>query len=350
MKTVDFGKKIGSIINLFKVFHLWSYERRASEMNTNKLWKACVSMGVVILSVIFFTSYAFPWGSATHAYIDDQIGKKLPLKNLDEIYGGMAADIFNFYPEVLVSGTAYNYLYTQTHFNSLALWSEAKRATDLGKALAFGFASHANGQVGGRYDGRYFGADSTAHGPTGYYVIDKATYFWDNILVHLGIISDREVGLSISHNIIEFAIDIMVAYEMADGHGIGKKVIESALLRSPGFPGLLVKAYAEGLSSEFDMSRLGAAKMIVSAERDFRKTILIYGQGLVQKSKSDAINYVASLLAQLGSEIYGIEVGPALVAGAIIEAQAECRSDYAEEIQKTVDFVKYEMTNAGISY
>jgi hypothetical protein len=324
-------------------------------MNTHKLRKTCLSMGVVILSVIFFTSNAFPWGSATHAYIDDKIGKKLPLKNLNEIYGGMAPDIFNFYPEVLVSGTAYNYLYLQTHYNSLALWSEAQAATDLGKASAFGFASHANGQLWPPYAGVYAGADFTAHGPggndSGYYVIDKAGDLWDILkpqLADQGI--DDITGLSISHNIIEFAIDIMVAYEMPSGIGIGKKVIESALLRSPGFPVLLVKAYAEGLSSNFGMSHLEAAKMIVSAERDFRKTILIYGQGLVQKSESDAINYVASLLAQLGYEIYGITVDQALVVNAIIGAQSVCRPDYVSAIQGTVDFVTTQMTNAGISY
>jgi hypothetical protein len=320
-------------------------------MNTHKLRKTCLSMGVVILSVIFFTSNAFSWGSATHAYIDDKIGKKLPLKNLDEIYGGMAPDIFNFYPEVLVSNTPYNYLYIQTHYNSLALWSEAQKATDLGKALAFGFASHANGQVGSFYAG----ADYTAHGPggndPGYYVIDKAEDLWDILepqLAGQGI--DDLTGLSISHNIIEFAIDIMVAYEMHGGIGIGKKVIESALLRSPGFPVLLVKAYAEGLSSTFHMSHLEATKMITSGERDFRKTILIYGQGLVQKNESDAINYVASLLVQLGSEIYGITVDQDLVVNAIIGAQAICRPDYASAIQRTVDFVNTEMTNVGISY
>jgi hypothetical protein len=113
-----------------------SSERRASEMDTHKLRRACISVGVVILYVILFTSNAFPWGSATHAYIDDKIGKKLPLKNLNEIYGGMAADIFNFYPEVLVPTSEYYYLYVQTHYNP-SLWSEARRQSDLEKARHF---------------------------------------------------------------------------------------------------------------------------------------------------------------------------------------------------------------------
>lgn len=315
-------------------------------------------MGVIILSIVLFTSNAFPWGSATHAYIDDKIGKYLPLKNLNEIYGGMAADIFNFYPEVLVPGTAYNYLYIQTHYNSLALWSEAQAAsiTDWGKASAFGFVSHANGQLGSAYAG----ADFTAHGPLGndlgYYVIDKAVYFWWNILKPQleaqGIYLDDSIGESISHNIIEFTIDILVVYEMPDGARIGKKVIESALLRSPEFPLLLVKAYARGLTEPpFSMRRLEAAKMIISAESDFRKTILLYGQALNQKSESDAINVVAGFLAQLAQEMYpGMVVTPELVATAIHGAQAACRPDYVSAIRETIHVVNSRMAGAGISY
>ncbi len=326
-------------------------------MNRHKLQKFCALLGAVILLVVFSTSNAFSWGSATHAYIDDQIGKKLPLQNLNEIYGGMAADIFNFYPDVLQDGTANNYMYIQTHYNSLELWSAAQKATNLGKALAFGFASHANGQLSPPYAGVYAGADYTAHGPggndSGFYVIDKATALWNILKLQPEIQSlnmDEATGLSISHNIIEFAIDIMVVYEMPDGYRIGKKVINSALLRSPEFPVLLVKAYANGLAATFGMSRLEAANTIISAERNFRKTMLIYGQGLVQKSENEAINYVASLLSQLGYDVYGITVAPEVVINAITGAQALCRPDYAAKIQETKDFVKTQMTNAGISY
>ena len=327
-------------------------------MNMHKLQKFCALLGVVFLLVMFSTSNAFSWGSATHAYIDDQIGKKLPLQNLNEIYGGMAADIFNFYPDVFEEGTANYHMYIQTHYNTLALWSQAKKATNLGKALAFGFASHANGQPPpphpAPYTYIYAGADYAAHGPSGndlgYYIIDKSKYFWENVLQPMGIISDETIGLSVSHNIIEFAIDIMVVYEMPDGNRIGNKLINSALLRSPEFPVLLVKAYADGLASALGMTHFEAANTIIAAERNFRKTILIYGQGLVQKSENEAINYVASLLSQLGYDVYGITVDPGVVANAIIGAQALCRPDYAAKIRETKKFVREQMANAGIAY
>jgi len=326
-------------------------------MNMHKLQKFCALLGVVFLLVMFSISNAFSWGSATHAYIDDQIGKKLPLQNLNEIYGGMAADIFNFYPDVFEEGTANYHMYIQTHYNTLALWSKAQKATNLGKALAFGFASHANGQLWPPYAGVYAGADYTAHGPSGndpgYYVIDKAADLWDILKLEPEIQSlnlDEETGLSISHNIIEFAIDIMVVYEMPDSNRIGNKLINSALLRSPEFPVLLVKAYADGLASALGMTHFEAANTIIAAERNFRKTILIYGQGLVQQSENEAINYVASLLSQLGYDVYEISVSTEVVKSALIGAQALCRPDYAAEIQDTKIFVKNQMINAGISY
>ncbi|MEN6374163.1 MAG: hypothetical protein ABFD75_05175 [Smithella sp.] len=326
-------------------------------MNMHKLQKFCTLLGVVILLALFTTSNAFSWGSATHAYIDEKIGKDGALKNLNEIYGGMAADIFNFYPDALKEGTANYYMYIQTHYNSLALWSEAQKATNLGKALAFGFASHANGQLWPPYAGVYAGADYTAHGPSGndpgFYVIDKAAALWNILKLQPEIQSlnlDEATGLLVSHNIIEFAIDIMVVYEMPNGYTIGKKLINSALLRSPEFPVLLVKAYADGLASTFGMSRLEAANMIISTERDFRRTTLIYGQGLIQKSENEAINYVASLLAQLSSEVYNITVDPGVVAGAILGAQDLCRNDYVGAINGTSKFVKKQLSKAGISY
>lgn len=328
-------------------------------MNMHKLPKFCALSGVLFLLVMFSTSNAFSWGSATHAYIDNQIGKKLPLQNLNEIYGGMAADIFNFYPDVFQEGTANYHMYIQTHYNTLALWSEAKKATNLGKALAFGFASHANGQLWPPYANVFAGADYIAHGPTGndhdYYVIDKSTVLWDILKPILlaqypPIVLNDSTGLSISHNIIEFAIDIMVVYEMPDGERIGNKLINSALLRSPEFPVLLVKAYADGLASALGMTHFEAANKIIAAERNFRKTILIYGQGLVQQSENEAINYVASLLSQLGYDVYGITVDPGVVANAIIGAQDLCRNDYIGAINGTSKFVRKQLRAAGISY
>jgi len=351
-------------------------------MSTRGILKVGVSTWVIILSVLFFAANAFPWGSATHAYIGDKAGKELPLLNLNEIYGAMAPDIFNFYPDILDPGSAHYYLYMQTHYNALALWAEsqAPRTGERGKAAAFGFASHANGQfdaegtindcsVDGPYNGSFCGADRTAHGlygnyipppvnPDPKYVIDKANLFalpLQAILAQAGITVSDAQARDIAHSLVEFAIDIMVAYEgvndPGDGNGIGKKMIASALLRNPEFPQLLVDAYAKGLASTLHMPRAEARKLILADERDFRKTVVVYGQALAEKTEIDAIDSVSEILAQLALELYGIEgVTPELVKPALMGAQAFCRSDYAAAIQGTITMVNNQMQGAGISY
>lgn len=351
-------------------------------MSTRRILKASVSMWVIIFSVLVFAANAFPWGSATHAYIGDKTGKELPILNLNEIYGAMAPDIFNFYPDITDPGSAHYYLYLQTHYNSLALWAEsqAPRTKEPAAAAAFGFASHANGQfdaegnindcsIDGSYNGYFCGADRTAHGlygnyipppvnPDPKYVIDKSNLFWlplQTILAQAGITVSDAQARDIAHSLIEFAIDIMVAYEgvdePGDGNGIGKKMIASALLRSPELPRLLVDAYAKGLSSTLHIPRSEAKRLILADERDFRKTIVIYGQALAQKTENDAIDAVSAILAQLAQEVYGIEgVTSELVKPALMGAQAFCRDDYAAAIQGTIVMVNNQMQGAGISY
>jgi hypothetical protein len=125
---------------------------------------SAIVIGVILVSV-FTVSQVFAWGSATHGYIDDHLGKKGPVRNLNEIYGGMAPDAFNY----LFSNLNWlNYLYVETHYeDNLLVWKKAD--TILEKAVAFGFVSH-NGMTG---------ADATAHGSYAYdapdgWVIAKA--------------------------------------------------------------------------------------------------------------------------------------------------------------------------------
>ena len=114
---------------------------------------SAIFVGVVLVSALT-VSQAFSWGPATHAYIDDHLGRKGPVRNLNEIYGGMAPDVFNY----LFSNIAWlNYLYEETHYNgNILVWKKADTITE--KAVAFGFVSH-NGITG---------ADGTAHGSYDY--------------------------------------------------------------------------------------------------------------------------------------------------------------------------------------
>src|SRR5512139_3979545 len=105
-------------------------------------------VGVFCLGLLFSSSEAFPWGFATHAYIDDHLGKTDTQNNLNEIYGGVMPDLFNTlfdYPEYL------EFLPVQTHLKSMKVWKASRGKVE--KSLAFGFVSHND----------RWGADFTAH-------------------------------------------------------------------------------------------------------------------------------------------------------------------------------------------
>ena len=80
-------------------------------MKMNRMKKELMVLGI-IFTLFFLTTDAFSWSAATHAYIEDHLGKKRGLDNSNEIYGGIVPDVFNYlfnYPAYL------DYLYGQTH-------------------------------------------------------------------------------------------------------------------------------------------------------------------------------------------------------------------------------------------
>jgi hypothetical protein len=305
--------------------------------------KICSSLGAILLSLIFFSSTAFAWGSATHAYIDDQLMKRKGLKNLNEIYGGMAPDIFNYLFEVPFQKD----LYMQTHYQFLKVWDQAKTGT--AKALAYGFVSHND----------LWGADSTAHhagrtfGLTEGYVIAKAKELSTlaPLPSELGIPSDA--ALELYHNFVESGVDLLV--KRLDP-AIGDKMISSALRRSREFPYLLVRAYGADLAPYFGSSG-EAAKAITSAEMEFRKTTILYGQALMQ-DEGLALNLVSEQMAGLAEKFlgaYGIPAPPKeqaiqLIAFYITVAMTLCEQDFAQEIAETQSHVSQQMSFSGISY
>jgi len=310
---------------------------------------SAVVMGVIIVSA-FMVNQAFAWGSATHAYIDDHVGRKGPVRNLNEIYGGMAPDVFNF----LFGNPAMRYLYTVTHYQGypddyLNVWDNSH--TLLAKAVSLGFVSH-NGD---------FGADHTAHHYSLFfknnkgYVIEKA----EELKVILKL-EDLELGLSddvineLCHDLIEFALDIMITQK---DKSLAAKISSAAMLRTPGFPILLVKAYADGLALQnfAGIDYPTAIKLILQSEKEFRKSMISYGQALMQDQEI-AIDLIAHQLVELaeaflgglpaGSEPKFLELAKT---GLSISMQI-CSSDFYIELDRTINFVSGELANKGISY
>ncbi|MGA1841874.1 MAG: hypothetical protein ACMUIU_14735 [bacterium] len=327
---------------------------------------------IISISILLFliSSMAYSWGGATHAYIADQIGKGAGLKNQNEIYGAMAPDIFNF-----MFGTPYaGYLYDQTHGipsgqeNFMNVWESAKRC-GFQKSLAYGFVSHNN----------VWGADTTAHlmarppyyPPEGFpddlpagYVICKAVEL-ERLLSFSGVFDSIGLGgednypirIELCHNIVEVAGDFLMV--RADPY-IGLKIYSSALLRDKSFPLLLKEAYARDFSREFHIPYSEAFKIIVSQEKEFRKSTILMGYILMQ-DENTAIGLIAEQYASLMLsylEDFGISV-PGLtpeMAKPMIEQAIQVTllyvipGDYMTEINATINYVAEQLNEHGISY
>ena len=326
-------------------------------MEKRKAKRIGMVLGMVMLMLFFFSSEGFPWGWGVHAYVDNHLGKKKGLSNTNEIYGGMVPDLFNYMfdnPDTL------GYLSDQTHKEFMKVWTEAR--CGLEKSLAYGFVTHND----------IWGADSTAHhsgltfGQGEGYVIAKAELLQPVVLGALQQLFEQlpltppdpdllaAIALEVSHELVENGIDILM--KRIDPT-IGHKIISSALRRSPELPNLLVKAYAADLSDHAGISFHKAAKMITSAEMQFRRSMIFYGQALLQDDETSieliseqTVNVAKSFLAA-----YGIEIPPQVDVTPLVkfltqEAMAACADDFASEIKATVGFVSDNLAIEGISY
>lgn len=323
-------------------------------MKARAITKAVAVAAMILLALACAVPEVFAWGSATHAYLDDHLGmgKKQPLRNMNEIYGGMAADVFNYVFEDI---NWYKHLYMQTHYVKFdELWKAA--CSRLGKSEAYGFVSH-NGM---------WGADLTAHhsgltfGQGKGYVIAKAeplvVPLQNALAPYLGSIDDA-TALELCHNVVEAAVDILVAHKT--DRMIGNKMASSAILRSPEFPLLLVKAYAQDFADFSGKDYTEAVKFILKEEKEFRKIVVLYGQALTQEENT-SIQLVSEQMAALAISFLGLPselVPPAMqealvvLARTFIEAaMASCASDYSDEISKTINFVRQQLTANHIVY
>ncbi len=315
-------------------------------------------VAVVILFSAVSATQAFGWGSAVHAYIDDHLGRRGPVRNLNEIYGAMVPDVFNF---LFSDMDMMKYLYTVTHYQGVGypddyinVWE--KSHCIFSKAVAFGFVSH-NGN---------FGADLTAHhfslalpeGNNGY-VIQKAASLRKNILplmLNNGIILPDPVIDELCHDLVEFALDVMITQQ---NRGLAAKISTAAMLRTPEFPLILVKSYAKGLvQQQFPEADNypAAVKLILKAENEFRKSMIAYGQALMQDEET-AIDLIAQQLVDLAKAFLGglppnvdEKVFLGLAKYGLVTSMEICSEDFNRELQATIDYVADKLAGNGISY
>jgi len=300
--------------------------------------KKSLSAGVLIVFIFCFTVTAYPWGSATHAYIVDQIMRKAGPPRL--MYGAMAPDVFNyFFDHLTLSGQ----LYALTHFDYMRVWEATKGPSD--RPSAFGFVSHNN----------EWGIDSTAHTSaltladhTRGYVIQKAETLYNDYLAPLftqmGI--DAATGKEICHDLVETAIDLMIKYLDPN---IGNRLVDSARSSDKKMLDLLVKAYAEDVAAAAGVGLDEAQAIIAGNESGFRMAILSLGNALKLRSPND-LNAVSAQLAGLAYAAYGVQVDPSVVAQALQAAMLVCSGDFMAEIMATVGFVQAQLAAHNIGY
>jgi hypothetical protein len=312
----------------------------------------------LVLAVIFVVTalagFSLAWERGTHAFIADYLKKAGGPYNIDEIYGAMAPDVFNYMflpPNILFR----DYLYDQTHHHFM----KVRDAVNWGyeKSSAYGFLSHNN----------IWGADSTAHIasrtllPGEGYVITKAAVL-NGIL--LGIPeyaallggANQPIALEICHNIVEAAGDIvLVRFDPS----VGANLVEIASRPKPHMQNLMARAYAQGLADEsaslgFPLTVAEADLLIRNEEQNFRNSCIAYGF-LLQQEESIILENVIQEFKQL-AQVYlvanGIPVPPdpmleALLGASFSGAIAIIEGDYMPEIMATIAMVKRNMVKEG---
>jgi hypothetical protein len=305
-----------------------------------------LSIGLA-LAVLAVTSGA--WERGTHAFIADKLKKANGPYNIEEMYGAMAPDVFNYMftpPGILYR----DYLYDQTHHYFLKVQQAVKYGYE--KSSSYGFISHNDIR----------GADSTAHhasrtlSPDEGYVITKATilnsYLMQdpNYAALLG--GYPEVALEICHNIIEAAGDIvLVRYDRS----VGKKLMEIAARPKTNMQNLMVRAYAQGLfefslTTPAPLAYAEAEQLIRNEENNFRTSCIAYGYLLQQDEAMILENVIAEFknLANAYLTAVGLPVPDDATLTALLQASFSLaisliENDYMPEIMATIAMVKKNM-------
>jgi hypothetical protein len=323
-------------------------KRKRTEKTVTVLASICFLLAMI-------PAAAFSWGDATHIYISDRLEARAGYRNINEMWGSLGPDIFNF---VFNEAFCPTWLTDETHGrvvdSFMKVWNAAGTTSE--KALAYGFVTH----------NEAWGADHTAHvsgltfGETYGYINEKAAILLDTPLdptqphnppfnptfseVFDGIGMSSEQKQIIAHVIAEYAIDIMLKNDV--DHFLGQKLRLAARFRSPKFPALLVDAYAADYAAN--------CPGIASAEAEYRHGMISYGQA-ISRAEHVAVQLIAEQIVALAPGFLG---GPLpipeadaveLVIVAIYDSMAIC-DDYLAEINATIEFVEDNLAFYGITY
>ena len=190
--------------------------------------KSWTILAALVLILGLGASPAWAWGSATHTYIDDRLNRQGHGQKTRGRCRG-TPQVYNY-----LFAPYQPYLYGQTHDDFLKVWEAAGPGrSSVKRAFAYGFVSHND----------LWGADVTAHhngltfGQGQGYVIAKAQALQLSLsaaLASLGIVLPDAVALDLSHNFVEYGVDVLV--KSLDGR-VGAKMAADALEAQSYLPG-----------------------------------------------------------------------------------------------------------------
>ncbi len=298
---------------------------------------------LLVLGLLLWPVQVLAWGSATHAHVADLLGAVSGAANLNEIYGAMALDTFNY----LFGSPFQPQLHDLAHHQSMRLWQAAQGGDWATRSVAYGFMSHNDD----------WGADYTAHhqgltyGLSDGYVIVKTAALVNSSQLLPALNLPAPVAEELTHIIVETGVDVLI---LALNPTIGQKIMASVQTRTSAFPALLVQAYAPELAG---LDPAQAAALIYGAEYFFNNMMLGYGYALTQPP-DQAVPILADQFADLAKAYlgsYGItlpmekEEIALFLAGFINEAMGLCQADFAAEINQTIQFVDSQLRIHGVT-
>jgi len=314
--------------------------------------KKAMTVGLICFFCVMMPATTFSWSQASHAYIADRLGARAGYDNLDELWGIVAPDFFNFIFDLALCP---GWVSDQTHGTYtdtfLKVWNVAD--TNAEQALAYGFVGH----------NQQWGADNPAHvscltcGQDDGYIIVKAKLLLNAPVdpdnpgqtfgdAFAGLGMNPDMALLVAHGITEDAIDIRLGNE-ADPL-LGRKLATAARNETKRFQPLLVKAFAADYAAYcFGGDYATAASVLTAAEKGHRKDMIFLGQAISQ-SEPVAVQLLAEQLAGVISEL-GFAVPVETVKAAISSSMTIC-ADYKAEIDATIGFVGKNLEDHKITY
>ena len=302
-----------------------------------------------LLALLCCAVPAYPWGWAAHTYIIDHIGTTKTEANQQEVYGSMATDVFNY---LTLADPALepvqNILFYEAHYQPLPLWDNATPAL---KPLAYGFVSH----------NEAWGEDWTAHiqnltigGSEGYVIIKARTLANELATALQGAVGADDL-LVVSHELIEYGVDLLVRNELDSG--IGLQMAQAAQQRDPAFPDLLAATFAPALAP-LGLPVDQAGTLIVGAEAQFRQSMVIYGLILATTDDTLMLDLLVQFLlpqAQAYFAASGISLPPEVELAQVIRfglarSMELCADDYRKELIRTRSHTVSQLAVNGVLY